>query len=183
MNKLIVILLFILPLFSIGQVTFQNGKIAMSSNGDFTYTLPYCEGNADSINYTITVGAQNVYYKINSGLVNWREVDGYTCQGDSVQIPITGTYKIETFISATTNNANDFIRLRIFINNTKPTGSYGRFIIVSNGNTAVTVPSYYNANFKLNAGDWISWRVTNLTAIKDIKIGDIKFILTKLAKQ
>lgn len=186
MKKIIItlsILILSITGFSQLPINMQNNKVSVDTSGDFTYQLPYCEGNADSISYTITVGNQNAYYKINSTSVTWRVTDGYTCQGDSVRIPITGTYKVELFLSATTSNQHDFIRVRTFVNNIKPTTSVGRFIIVSNGNTSVPVPNYYNANFQLTKGDWLSWHVANLTGARDVVIGDIKIILTKLAKQ
>jgi hypothetical protein len=53
----------------------------------------------------------------------------------------------------------------------------------NNGNTAVPAPCYYNANFVLTKDDWLSWRVANLSGARNVVIGDIKIVLTKLAKQ
>ena len=74
MKKLIVILLFILPLFSIGQVTFQNGKIKLGNEGKVNADSTLRIGT--SANTYVTIDATNSL-RMNGGSTIWDEYVKY----------------------------------------------------------------------------------------------------------
>lgn len=138
-------------------------------------------GSADSLEGARACslgGTQDVYYKIVTGLLTSHDATGISSAGDSIKITTPGDYRIEFAISATTQNANDKIRVKMYVNNVAAGSSLGRFIINSGGTGAESTASYFW--YKTFAGnDQITFRVANLTGSRAVIIKDYKVMVTR----
>ncbi|MFA5715883.1 MAG: hypothetical protein WC998_09090, partial [Candidatus Paceibacterota bacterium] len=144
--------------------------------------------SADSLiegvnNYVTIGGAQYLYYKIStagasSGGTTVRDTVGVLIQGDSCRILFAGHYKVRLWVAATTSNANDKIRVKLFTNNIPSATSLGRFLINSAGTGNQTTENYMWYK-EFSANDWISFRVTNITGARAIYISDMKFYIER----
>jgi len=132
-----------------------------------------------SIAYTSTGSTQNVYYKINTGVFNWRESDGITTAGDSAKILTAGDYKVHIWLAATSSNANDKLRVKSYKNNAALPTSAGRFIINSNGPGNADT-KYFMWYETLAVNDWLSWRIANITGARASNITDFKIYIEKV---
>lgn len=157
----------------------------MSTNvhlhGDLTYRFIRAVGSADSIAVSIG-GTQNVYYKIVTNAMTWRETDGLTCAGDSVTILTKGDYIVHAFLAVTTVNANDIMRVKMYVNHTPSPASYGRWIINSGGAGLADVHPYlwYRT---LQANDVLSFYITNQTGSRAVSIQDFKIYVEKKSER
>lgn len=159
---------------------FKNNGTAVASidfEGDLLYNFIHCVGSADSVNYN-TGATQNYYYKIAAG-ITWRESDGLTSAGDSVKILKAGDYKISIWLSATTSNANDKMRVKLYVNNAPVATSLGRFIINSNG-TGNGDTRHFMWYRTCSVNDYLSFRITNQTGARACNITDIKVYVEKV---
>ena len=142
--------------------------------------MQYLHGVASADSVALSIGGtQNVYYKINTGgAMTAHEADGLTIAGDSIKILTAGDYEIRFYIAATTSNANDKIRVKMFTNNAASPSSMGRFTINSNGtgNGDTRAFTWYKS-FAVN--DYISFHVTNITGSRAVSITDVKYIIEK----
>ncbi len=144
--------------------------------------------SADSLiegvnNYITIGGTQYLYYKIStagasSGGTTVRDTVGVLIQGDSCRILFSGHYKVRLWVAATTSNANDKIRVKIFTNNIPSATSLGRFLINSAGTGNQTTENYMWYK-EFSANDWISFRVANITGARAIYISDMKFYIER----
>jgi len=146
-------------------------------NGDFTYNYIHEVGSADSVNFN-TGTVQNKYYKIAAG-ITWRNYMGMLAAGDSVKVLKAGDYKVHCWISATTSNANDKIKIKLFTNNTQNATSLGIFKINSQG-TGNNDSRYYMWYKTFAVNDWISIRAQNQTGARSINVTDIKLFIEKV---
>ena len=181
MKKLLLIL-FLIPLACDAQTNLNNNTVQINNWGDLTYEFPHCVGSADSISYTVTLPSASVYRKINSGLISWHENDSIVGVGDSVHILLAGDYKVHMWISVTTSNQNDILRIRTFINNIMPPISYGRFTIASRG-AGIAQSMYFMGYFGLAANTWLSWHIENITGARDATISDLKIYVEKVPEK
>lgn len=154
-----------------------NGDIA--STGDVTYKFRHAVGGADSINYSVG-GIQNAWYKINTGAIIIRDTVGMTIAGDSIKCQKTGDYNLSLGISATTSNANDQLRIKVYVNNAPISPSMRRFMINSNGNAGSNTHTmtWYIKGLAANA--WVSFHIQNQTASRAITITDIGYRFEKV---
>ena len=178
MKKLLFILLFI-PVLCFGQLNINNNTVKISATGDITYNFMHGIGSADStVTYSIG-GTQNVYYRI-SPTMTIRESDGVTLVADSATIVTAGDYEVWCWVAATTSNANDLIRFKIYKNNSAMPTSIGRFIVSSNGSGVYSTNSYMWYMLSLSVGDRISWRVANISGARAVTIADFKIYIKKV---
>lgn len=160
-------------------------KFTVNYNGDITttglLTYKFCHavGSADSINYTPTV-TQNLYTKINTGSFVIHDTLGITIRGDSLKVQYAGDYKVTCWMSATTSNANDKLRVRLYSNNIPNTTSIGRWIINSNGTGNGQSENFMWYKKSVTANTWFSVRITNLTASRNPNITDFKIYIEKV---
>ena len=161
--------------------------------GEIKYShLIHGVGSADSIidgsanNYIAIGGSQNIYYKIStaaaaSGAFTSHEADGVLMQGDSIKILTAGDYRIDIFIALTTSNANDKIRIKLYINNLPSISTIGRFLLNSggSGNPSSREYSWYK---KFAVNDWLSWRVVNISGARAVLVTDYKILITKMTE-
>ena len=149
-------------------------------------------GSADSIvdgssnNYISIGGTQYVYYKIStaaaaSGGFTSHEAYGVLMQGDSIKILTAGDYRIDIFVALTTSNANDKLRIKLYINNAKSASTLGRFLLNSggSGNPGTRGYSWYT---DLAVDDWLSWHVVNITGSRAVLVTDYKILITKMTE-
>lgn len=164
------------PALLFAQMNLQNNTASISSTGVLKYNFIHAVGSADSISYTPVV-AQNVFKKIATGAMTWRESDGLTALADSIKILTAGDYMVEMSITLSGTNANDFWRIKLFKNNVALPTSVGRFVFrtVSNGITDTRSYFWYLIGLQLN--DVLSWRITNQTASRNPTITDIKIYM------
>ncbi|MDD5353539.1 MAG: hypothetical protein PHS93_10290, partial [Candidatus Omnitrophica bacterium] len=135
-------------------------------------------------NYITIGGTQYLYYKINTsgaspGTMAVRDTVGVLIQGDSCKILTAGHYKIRVWVAATTSNANDKIRVKLFTNNVANPTALGRFLINSMGTGNQSTENYmWYKEFSVN--DWISFHVTNITGSRAVYISDMKFFIERV---
>ncbi|MFA5152601.1 MAG: hypothetical protein WC554_08595 [Clostridia bacterium] len=135
-------------------------------------------------NYITIGGTQYLYYKINTsgaspGAMAVRDTVGVLIQGDSCKILTAGHYKIRVWVAATTSNANDKIRIKLFTNNVANPTALGRFLINSMGTGNQSTENYmWYKEFSVN--DWISFHVTNITGSRAVYISDMKFFIERV---
>jgi hypothetical protein len=151
----------------------------VSTTLDFAYGMKHAIGSADSIAYS-TGTTQNQDYKINTTAFTWRENDGFTAAGDSIRILTTGDYEVHIWVAATTSNANDKLRVRLYVNNLRlASTSFGRMLINSNGSG--NAETHYFLWYKeFTANDYISWRIANETGARASVVSDIKVYVKKV---
>ena len=151
----------------------------VSTTLDFAYGMKHAIGSADSIAYS-TGTTQNWDYKINTTAFTWRENDGFTAAGDSIRILTTGDYEVHIWVAATTSNANDKMRVRLYVNNLRlASTSFGRMLINSNGSG--NAETHYFIWYKeFTANDYISWRIANETGARASVVSDIKVYVKKV---
>jgi hypothetical protein len=145
---------------------------------DFGYAFKHAVGSADSVNWS-TGTVQNYYYKINTTAFNWRENVGFTAAGDSIRILTAGDYKFHIWLNATTSNANDQMKVKMWVNNSALGTPLGMFKINSNGtgNGEVHYFMYYRT---MAANDYVCFRICNLTAGRACVISDYKLYVEKV---
>jgi hypothetical protein len=145
---------------------------------DIGYGFKHAVGSADSVNWS-TGAVQNWYYKINTGLFSWRENVGFTVAGDSIRILTAGDYKFHIWLNATTSNANDQMKVKMWVNNAQLETPLGMFKINSNGtgNGEVHYFMYYRT---MAANDYVCFRICNLTAARASVISDYKLYVEKV---
>ena len=155
-------------------------KGGINSTGDLKYNFIHCVGSADSLVSYSVGGTQNVYYKVNTTAFVSREADGISIIGDSIKILTAGAYRVDCWLAATTSNANDKVRVKLYINNAKSANSLGRWMINSQGtgNESTSAYSWYKDDFAAN--DYLSVRVANITGARAVNITDIKLIVSKI---
>lgn len=188
MKKIILFLLLVFPLILFAQVDRHSGWTQGATtldhtgnvdiDGDLTYTFIHAKGSADSISVTIG-GTRYKYYKINTGLMTWYEATGVTAAADSITILTTGHYLIDVILAATTSNANDRLRVKLYVNNA-PLGvaATGRWTINSEGTGLGDAHSYlYYREFQAN--DVLSLHIVNNTGDRAIDIQDVKIYIEK----
>jgi len=145
---------------------------------DFQYGFKHAIGSADSVNWS-TGTTQNYFYKINTGAFTWRENDGFTAAGDSIRILTAGDYEFHVWLNATTSNANDQMKVKMYVNNLKLGTPLGMFKINSagsgNGET-----HYYMFYREMAANDYVCFRIANLTAGRASVISDYKLYIKKV---
>lgn len=146
-------------------------KFFVDQKGDIEYFYRHAAAGADSIAYTVG-GTQNVFYKINTTALVIRDTLGVTVRGDSVLIQKSGDYWVSPDLAATTSNASDKLRVKLYRNNTPMSPSLRRFMINSlgTGNADTRNIRWYVKG--LVVGDWLSFRVQNQTAARAVTITD-----------
>ena len=143
--------------------------------------MPHAIGSADStVTYSVT-GTQNVYYKI-IPTFTMRESDGMTMAADTVTLATAGDYEIWIWIAATTSNANEQLRIKLYINNMPMPTSLGRFIYLSMGTGNYGSRNYMWYRTCL-ANDKISFRIANISASRAITIADFKVYVKKIPER
>lgn len=135
----------------------------------------YAVGRADSINYTVG-GTQNIFYKINTGALTIKDTSWMFIRGDSIQVKVAGDYEVDVSMAATTSNANDKIRVRLFVSNAVMSPALGRWMINSpgTGNQQTENCPFWYAR-ALPYGAWLSIRIQNQTGNRAINISDFGF--------
>ena len=162
-----------------GLIQFQNDSAKTAIKGDVIWDFVHAVGSADSLSYTSSGSTQNIYYKINTTAFVSHEADGITIAGDSMKILTAGDYKVYIWICATSANANDKLRIRMYKNNAPLSPSAGRFIINSQGTGNSETESFmWYQTFAVN--DWLSWRIANLTGARASNITDFKIYIEKV---
>jgi len=151
----------------------------VSFSGLLTYKFCHAVGSSDSINYTPIV-TQNLYTKINTGVFAVHDTLGIIIRGDSLKVQYAGDYKIHCWLSATTSNANDKLRIRLYTNNSPNATSLGRWIINSAGTGNGQSQNFMWYKKSMAANTWISIRITNLTASRNPNITDFKVYIEKV---
>jgi hypothetical protein len=147
--------------------------------GDLKYAFKHAVGSADSIAYTSSGSTQNIYYKLATGAMVWREQVGIKCQGDSAQILTAGDYKIHIWIAVASGNTNDKLRVKLYINNNQSATNLGRFTIQSQ--TATNADTKYYMWYKtFAANDWLSWRIANIIGSRATVTQDLKIYIEKV---
>lgn len=166
-------LLLIIGLFTCVGLQAQTLKM----NSDLLYAMPHGVGSADSVIASIG-GTQNVYYKINPTFTA-REQTNITLAADTATIAIAGDYEVWVFAAITTSNANDQIRVKMYVNSVPLVTSLGRFIINSGG-TGVYRTTTYMWYKTFAVGDKISFYGTNLSGARAFVVGDFKIYIKKV---
>lgn len=161
-----------------GATQLQSDSVGLMVKGDLVYDMIHAVGSADSVAFTTSGSTQNVYYKINAG-ITWREADGLTGTADSVKVLTAGDYEIFIWLAATSSNANDLLRVKLFVNNIASETSLGRFTILSNG-TGLTETKNYMWYKTCAVNDWLSFRIANLSGARASNISDIKIYVRKV---
>jgi len=149
----------------------------LSVEGDFTYDFIHGVGSADSIAWS-TGTTQNYYYKINTTAFVSHEADGLTIAGDSIQILTAGDYFINIALAVTTSVGNDIMRVKLFVNNAASIGSIGRWAINSEGAGLADASNYFWYK-TFAANDWLSIRISNLSAARAMVVQDMKIYIEK----
>lgn len=190
MKKLLIMLLFLPCLLSAQTGTGWNKTNDFKTSfrdstyfnkgvrGDFKYDLIHAIGSADSVNWSSGT-AQNYFYKIAATPFTWRETYGMTAAGDSARILTTGDYEFHVWINATTSNANDQLKVKMFVNNAPLGTTLGMFKINSNGAGAGDT-HYYMWYREMTANDYVSFRIANLTGARASVVSDFKIFIKKV---
>ena len=168
LKLLLILLLFVSPCFSqttggAGNANVWNFPGGFQNAGVTNLMHLYCtRGFADqSVTIALTTGA---YFKVTNGtddLYNTGINRGFTIQADSIQIPISGDYRICWDMSAANLQASDEIHFEIFVNNDGQSAKGESHNEVANTGTDVQGASTI---LNLTAGNWIKMHVKNVTA-------------------
>jgi len=182
MKKLILSILFLIPLIVSGQVYLNNNTVQISQTGDLKYDFTHGVSSTDSLTYSVG-GTQNVYYKLNptgADTLKDHEADNLKFNGDSVLIEVAGDYTVCCWLNLSTSNANDKIRVKLYKNNVAyPINTIGRWIINSDGSGVSSETKYFMWYVTLAVGDVLSVRVANLTGDRAIVLRDWKLYIEK----
>lgn len=167
-------ILYLLLISSSAYSQFDRGNILIDLD---SLTHPYCYLYADSISYTPLI-TRYVYTKINSGLLTIQDSSRITVAGDSIQVQITGGYLLMASWSVS-SGVNDDFRVRYTINSVFAVPPQGRYVFSTDG-----ANDYVSANWfwywDLNAGDWISFYITNETNNDDPTFRNIKYFMIRV---
>jgi hypothetical protein len=143
----------------------------VSFGGSVSYLYRHLSVHGDSASFT-SGSTQNVFYKITGITLTKEDSIGITYAGDSVKLQINGDLWITVGTIATTSNANDQIRVRMFRNNKMINPDLANFLINStgagNGETHSKLWHIHGI-----AGEWLSFHVANFTAARAITISSL----------
>lgn len=150
-------------------------------NSDFKYHMSHAAGSANDVSSYSIGGTQNIYYKVDPSGFTWREVDYITATGDSITITIPGDYNLFVNLAASTSNASDKLRIKVYKNGAQFSPVLTTWYILSNGSGTV-IPTNQHIYYLhgLSAGDKISIRAANLTGSRAISITDFGLIIEKI---
>lgn len=148
----------------------NNGTTVFSVDSSVTRTTnPYLYVSFADSSSAIDI-TQNVYSKItnpgNDLLTSNINRGGFTFQGDTAQIPITGIYEI--LIKYDFEGPASAVRIngKIFANGA-PLSNQGAMSRTTSTSAQVGSVTFINS-YNFTAGDWVSFRVTNVTGSQDI---------------
>ena len=167
-------------LFFCGIVSAQDFEIDGSTftiHGELEYEFKHLVASADSVSVTTTIGTQFAYFKMLPGMTEHDNL-GFVLAGDTVTVLNTGDYIIHFAITASGANLNDRFRIKLYTN-AQPHGTeIGRMSwkVTSAGQQDTKAYFWY---MDLTANDVLSFRVTNLTAARDLTITDMKIMITR----
>lgn len=137
----------------------DSGQIDVNISDPRYYPNPIFSASFSDSSISITNSGQNVYAKItnatNNAFIEKRNV-GFTFQGDSISPNQDGNYTIFYSYSFQGDaSVSDLWRIGTFVNNTDVYSTSRTSSSTNNGGVPYPVSVY------LNAGDWVSVRVTN----------------------
>ena len=148
-------------------------------SNDLTYLVRHGVASADSVNYNVG-GTRYIYYKLAPGISS-HEADSCVIAGDSIKILTPGDYEIWCWLGASTTNANDKIRVKLYVNNSASLTSLGRWIIKSDGTTTdIPTSAWMWYKTPVTRNSWISIRAANLTGSRVIYVTDMKLYIKKM---
>lgn len=191
-KKLIIILFLFVSLVSFSQKPKKFSMPLMFTNvsEDASATKILGLNNGDTVTYTSSINidtmtlfmgfkdssilvnlTQNVPAKINDSVYNIVINEGYTVQADSVQLPFTGKYDIDIGASYNGNNGDKY-HCNISVNGSEVPLAGETQRSMTNNSEGFSEMMYTG---EFNAGDWISFTVTNVNNNNDITFKAINF--------
>jgi len=175
--RIIITILFCLPLLAFGQIGINNNTVQVSATGDLTYSFIHGIAYKDSTSYKVSIGTRYVYYKLLPGTVVF-EAEGVTIAGDSITILTAGDYVIQLSLSMD-GGINEDYHLKMFVNNAKaPTPQGSCFMTTTGANNFENTTWWWYRT--LAVGDDLSFRLANNTNTGDPNIRSFKVYIYKV---
>jgi hypothetical protein len=145
----------------------DSGQIYMFPGNIQYLPSPHISADTSRISFVLPIITQNVFEYLPISDTQVDDNHGFIIEGDSVQVLQSGAYTFALNLSYIGNAQSDVWRKGIFCNGVEKNTVSRSTTSTSVGNSTVI------ASFLVEAGDWISFRMTNESDVRDPTISDL----------
>lgn len=138
---------------------------------------PHIAGDTSRYNQVLTITVQNQFEYLPISNTHLEDIYGFTVIGDSIRVDVTGHITIALNLSYTGNAQSDVWRKGIFVNGVENNTVSRSTTSTSVGNSTVI------ATTDVLAGDYISFKLTNESAVRSPTINDLSFEIIFLHRE
>lgn len=147
----------------------DSGSIYIQPQPPTYLPSPHVAADTSRYNTVLPIITQNVFEYLPISDTQLDDNHGFIIAGDSVQVLQRGAYTIALNLSYIGNAQSDVWRKGVFLNGVEKNTVSRSTTSTSVGNSTVI------ASFFVEAGDWISFRMTNESADRDPTISDLSW--------